>query len=257
VDVLRGTVLRLAGAATVAVALTGCLGGLPSEPAPGQEARLVIESAAQQLGKKLGYRNRVRDAEYIAATEIPAVPHDDTRVGVTPLAWSGQTTRAELATIDVRFTASALEPSVSPSGHRVDVLASATVCFRYTLQLYRDTSHQEIDCPAVATPPVPSASPVLVLPADAEERLSAALRTATAATLASVVRAAFPQDGITVDTIDSHGTLVAAVGVPAERDCIVMIRTPDGEMKRISFGRIQLEPGESGCHTTLYTNPVR
>lgn len=94
-------------------------------------------------------------------------------------------------------------------------------------------------------------------PPDAEDRLAAALRTATPETLPGLVRAAFPQPGIGVDTTTDQGVLVAAVGVAAERDCIVMIRTADGATTRVAFDRIQLEPGESGCHPSLYTDPAR
>jgi hypothetical protein len=111
--------------------------------------------------------------------------------------------------------------------------------------------------PGKCEPARPSASPVLRLPPDAENRLTAALRTATPETLASVVRAAFPQCGIGIDTVTYQGNLVAAAGVAAERDCIVVIRTPAGETKQIGFDRIQLEAGESGCHTSLHTNPTR
>ena len=55
----------------------------------------------------------------------------------------------------------------------------------------------------------------------------------------------------------ADGTLVAAVGVPPERDCVVVIRTPDGDTRRIGFDRAQLEPGETGCGTALYTRPAR
>ncbi|MET7424715.1 hypothetical protein [Dactylosporangium sp. NPDC005555] len=50
---------------------------------------------------------------------------------------------------------------------------------------------------------------------------------------------------------------MAAVGVPAERECVVMIRTPAGVTQPVSFDRIQLTPGEAGCGTSLYTNPPR
>lgn len=98
---------------------------------------------------------------------------------------------------------------------------------------------------------------MLQLPGNAGDRLAAALRSASPQTLTAAVRAAFPQEGFAVDTVTAGGTLVAAVGVPAERDCIVMIRTPDGATKMVAFDREQLEPGETGCRTALYTSPVR
>jgi hypothetical protein len=47
------------------------------------------------------------------------------------------------------------------------------------------------------------------------------------------------------------------VGVAAERQCIVMIRIPGAEPTQVAYDPIQLEPGESGCRTSLYTNPTR
>jgi hypothetical protein len=83
------------------------------------------------------------------------------------------------------------------------------------------------------------------------------LRTATPASVAGAVREAFPQEDFVIDTTTDAGTVVAAVGVPSERDCMVMIRTPGGKTRRIGFDRIQLEPGETGCRTELYTHPAR
>jgi hypothetical protein len=245
----------LAGVMTAAaVALVGCAAG-PVDG--GKLARDAAGWTAKWLNDELGYRERVRDAEYIAATEVPTELQDGGQVRVTPLAWSGRISGDQKATIDVRFAAAVPERHAASFGERGNTAGSAIRCYRYTLQLYRYTGYHEIACPAVATPPVPSASPVLTLPPDAKERLAAALRTATPERLASAVRAAFPQDGIGVDTVTYQGTLVAAVGVAAERDCIVMIRTPDGQTKQVAYDPIQLEPGESGCHTSLYTNPTR
>ncbi|WP_433077807.1 hypothetical protein ACQP1P_35540 [Dactylosporangium sp. CA-052675] len=251
----RTAVVRLAGALTAAaVALAGCATG----PVDGNTlARDAAEWTAKQLNDKFGRRSRVRDAEYIAATEIPAEPQDGGDVRVTPLSWSGRTSGDETATIDIRFAATVPSREPHSFGARGNTAGSATRCYRYELQLYRDTGYHEIRCPQGVTPPVPSASPVLTLPPDADDRLTAALRSATPDTLANVVRAAFPQDGIRVDTVIYQDTMVAAVGVPAERDCLVMIRTPDGMLKQVSYDPIQLEPGETGCNTRLYTNPPR
>jgi hypothetical protein len=243
----------------------------------------VAHDRAKQLNERLGYRSRPRDVEYIVATEVSPAVRDSVDSTVSPVAdpavsptaapaappeferqtvhgavvaWAGRTYGDEKATIDVRFTVTVPKGrgfSIGP-GHTA---GSATRCYRYTLQYYRYTSHTEVSCPATADPPLPSASPVLQLPTDAADRLAAVLRTATRENLANAVRAAFPQGGITVDTAVAGDKLVAAVGVPSERDCIVMIRTPDGTTKDVGFDRIQLEPGETGCATALYTHPVR
>jgi hypothetical protein len=249
-----GRVLRLGGVLVAAVTLAGCAIG----PADGENlARDAADQAAERLNDDLGHRERVRSAEQIAATEVQADGHSDGRVQMTPLAWEGRTAGDEKATIDVRFVAAVAGRGADTVGDRGNSAGAVTQCYRYTLQLYRYTEYEEIDCPKVARPPVPSASPVLTLPRDAAKRLEAALRDATPETLAGAVRGAFPQEGIGVDTVTSNGTLVAAVGVAAERDCVVMIRTADGKTREVAFDRIQLEPGETGCRTALYTSPAR
>ncbi|WIM99771.1 hypothetical protein ACTOB_003433 [Actinoplanes oblitus] len=230
---------------TAGVALAGC-GTISLE---GENPASEAEQAAKRLNDDLGYRDRLREAEYIAATEVPtAAQGSDSEVSATPLAWSGRVFADEKATIDVRFAVRTRDSEPTDG---------TTWCYRYTLELYRYTSYDEIDCPAVASPPAPSASPPLKLPDDAPARLAAALRDATPETLADRVRTAFPQDGIGVDTVTDKGTLVAAVGVAAERDCLVMIRKPDGKTMPVAFRPVQLEPGETGCRTSLYTHPAQ
>ena len=248
--------LRVAGvliAGAVVLAGCGCVNG-------GDAARDAAEVAARELSEELGWRDRVRDAEYIAASEIEAgtvdARPDGTRITLTPVAWSGRVFADEKATIDVRFDVTVPDRQPETIAHRGNLAGSATVCFRFTLELYADTTFRGADCPEGA-PPVPSPSPLLRLPADADDRLAAVLRTATPETLQSAVRAAFPQEGIGVETAVHNGTLVAAVGVARERDCVVMIREPGGKTEEVGYDRVQLEPGEAGCGTGLYTHPVR
>ncbi|WP_327000188.1 hypothetical protein OHA72_34305 [Dactylosporangium sp. NBC_01737] len=259
---MRTKVLTSVAVGLVAVCGFGCVWlNRVFQPVDGDAmAQDVAEEQAQRLNARLGYRNRPGGAESIAATEVKA----DQRAGaspqatqVVPLAWAGRVYADEQATIDVRFTVTVTEYHPAAFGARGNSAGSATRCYRYTLRLYRDTAHTGIRCPAIATAAVPSAAPVLRLPGDASDRLAAALRTATPATLASTVRAAFPQEGFTVDTATAGDTLVAAVGVPAQRDCVVMIRTADGATSAVGFDPVQLEPGETGCRTALYTHPVR
>ncbi|AEV85779.1 hypothetical protein ACWT_4758 [Actinoplanes sp. SE50] len=235
-----GAALVTAGVASAGCGTVSLQGEYPARDA---------EQAARRLNDDFGYRDRLRQAEYIAATEIPTTAQGgNSEVGETPLAWSGRVFADEKATIDIRFAVRS--PDSAPT-------EELTRCYRYTLQLYRYTSYDEIACPAVATPPAPSASPPLKLPPDAEARLSAALRDATPETLAGRVRAAFPHEGITVDTVTDKGTLVAAVGVAAERECTVVIRKTDGRTTPVAFRARQLEPGETGCRTSLYTHPAQ
>ncbi|MEU4437886.1 hypothetical protein [Micromonospora chalcea] len=247
--------------AVLLLASVGCGRGFGEES--GDElARDVAAAEAKQLNTELGHRNRVRDAGSIAAAEIVQQPQgtalgDDETVRREALAWSGRTARDERATVDVRFVVTVPErPPVSVGGAS-NSAGDATRCYRYEFQLYRYTTYHEIDCPSGAAPPPPIAAPVPKVPEDGRQRLTAVLRTATPDTLAGAVRAAFPQDWITVDTTVHEGALVAAVGVPAERDCLLLVRTPAGKIEAPGYDRIWLEPGETGCRTGLYVSPPR
>lgn len=214
-------------------------------------------TAAELLNERLGHRNRVRSAEHIAAAEILEPPSGGTsNVHREPLAWSGRIVRDEQATVDVRFVVTVQEDygTFGNPGHSA---GQATRCYRYLLELYRYTSYKEIDCPAASTPPVPTAEPIPTLPDDARNRLTAVLRTATPDTLAGAVRAAFPEQHVTVDTTTHENALVAVVGVPAERQCLLLVRAPDGAITSPGYDRIWLEPGETGCKTGLYVSPPR
>ncbi|MBM0231458.1 hypothetical protein JNW91_06025 [Micromonospora sp. STR1_7] len=221
-------------------------------------ARDIAAAEAERLVDDLGHRNRVRDAEYIAATGIPkAAQGGSSPVRIEALAWSGRTAPDEQAIIDVRIAVTVTEDYGSSFGDRGHSAGQATRCYRYRLALHRATSRQEIDCPAVATPPVPTAVPIPALPDDARDRLTGALRTATPDTLAGAVRAAFPEKHVTVDTVTHEGALVAAVGVPAELDCLLLVRTPAGAIESPGYDPNWLEPGETGCRTGLYVSPPR
>lgn len=131
------------------------------------------------------------------------------------------------------------------------------MCYRYVLQLYRYTRHEQIDCPDVERPPIPVPEVVPALPDDARQRIEAALGSATPESLASDVRAAFPEEFIKVETTVHGGELVAAVGIPAERECLLAVRRVDGTIHYPSYDQVWLEPGELGCSVALYTAPPR
>ena len=225
-------------------------------------ARDAAAVEAKQLNTELGHRNRVRDAGSIAAAEIVQETEDATSGGGAAvrreaLAWAGRTAGDERATVDVRFVVTVPEQPAVSIGGASNTAGEAVRCYRYEFQLYRYTTYHEIGCPSGAAPPPPTAAPVPRLPEDGRKRLTAVLRDATPATLAAAVRAAFPQEWITVDTTVHEGALVAAVGVPAERDCLLLVRTPAGKIDSPGYDRIWLEPGETGCKTGLYVSPPR
>ncbi|MFG2045840.1 hypothetical protein ACGFIW_00220 [Micromonospora sp. NPDC048935] len=255
-----GTRRRLGSAPLVCGVLALCLASAGcAEYGDGTSmARDHAASEAKRLDEKLGHRNRVRDAEYIAATEVLDPTEGGTsNVRREPLAWSGRTTGDEQATIDVRFVVTVDEDHGGTFGNAGHSAGQATRCYRYLLEFARNTSSEEIDCPSVRTPPVPVARPYPAMPDDARDRLAVALRTATPDTLAGTVRAAFPERHVTVDTTTHGKALVAVLGVPAERQCLLLVRTPGGAIESPAYDPIWLEPGETGCNTGLYVSPPR
>lgn len=240
-------------AAAVWLALSGC-----SDYQEGDSlARTIAEDEAALLSKDLSYPDHMRGAEHLAATWVRK---EGVGAGSTvrreAVGWSDRTVGSDQVTIDVRFVVTAA-PSKNPFEPRADQTVPATRCYRYLLKLDRHPTYHEIDCPSGPVPALPSASPATRLPDDGHQRLAAVLRTATPDTLAKAVRAAFPEPHIRVDTVTHEGVLVAAVGVPAERDCLLLIRTPSGDIESPGFNKIWLTPGELGCSTGLYLSPPR
>ncbi|TFD48878.1 hypothetical protein E3T55_12570 [Cryobacterium frigoriphilum] len=251
----------LVAVGVLAAGLTGCATGTSGE----REAADRVQRVAEELGEELTPRVwRERDAEWLAATHVSrAAPADRTEwtpevVTVDAIAWSGSTTDEDGAQIDARI--------------RVDVAAgddgdywgssafgpgTATACFRYLV--FRgprpEVVPEKIDCPADAIGPAPVASPLPALPEDAEEILAAVLVAATEGSLEHDVRAAFPEDFISVDTGASGGELIAAVGVPGERECTVGVRDAAGGVYFAWYDRTWIEPGELGCTTSIVTSP--
>ena len=123
--------------------------------------------------------------------------------------------------------------------------------------MYRDTSDREIDCPSGGAPPPPSAAPVPQLPADGRGGSPRCYARPTRRRWPARCGRLFPQEWITVDTVTHEGALVAAVGVPAERECLLLVRTPAGRIETPGYDREWLEPGETGCRTGLYVAPPR
>ncbi|MFI7334568.1 hypothetical protein [Micromonospora aurantiaca (nom. illeg.)] len=247
--------------AVLLLASAGCGRGFGEESGDAL-ARDTAAAEAKQLNTELGHRNRARDAGSIAAAEIVQEPTDAASGGGATvrreaLAWSGRTAGNERATVDVRFVVTVPEQPPVSIGGASNSAGEATRCYRYEFELYRYTTYHEIDCPSGPAPSPPTAAPVPRVPEDGRQRLTAVLRTATPDTLAGAVRAAFPQDWISVDTTVHEGALVAAVGVPAERDCLLLVRTPAGKIESPGYDRIWLEPGETGCRTALYVAPPR
>ncbi|WP_207922605.1 hypothetical protein [Micromonospora sp. KC606] len=102
----------------------------------------IAATEAALLDDDLGYRNRVRDAEYIAATEISKeVEGGGSTDRREPLGWSGRTAGSEQAIIDVRFVVTVAEQSVVSFGDLGNSAGQATRCYRYLFELSRYTSY--------------------------------------------------------------------------------------------------------------------
>ncbi|SIR52293.1 hypothetical protein [Microbacterium sp. RURRCA19A] len=214
-------------------------------------AARAVRDTADDLTSSLGYVQRSVDAETRAATMFTA---STGAVIVTPVVWSGGGSSDGPAIVDVRIDAeiAAVEGALWAKGNSS---GSAAGCYRFTIPVGAYARSEPIDCPAAAAPAEPPVTTTpAVLPADAEERVRAALAAGDASV--DSVRAAFPEPSVTVEvTTTDAGETVAAVGVPASRDCVVLVRRSDGVIDPVDFRRISLEPGEAGCSTTLYTNP--
>jgi hypothetical protein len=240
----------------VGLVLVGLLAGCAG-PADGREiAEDETSRLAEQLADNFGYVRWPGKAEWLAAeAPLPDTRGEHWDAQIDFLDWSGELVApGDVVTLVVRITVTVDEFRPDTFGGRGQTAGSAGRCFRYYhLPLYAQAEYDEIDCPADATPRQPTPAPSL--PDDARDRVATVLAEATPQSLDAQVRAAFPEPYVTVDTTVHEGTLVVAVGVPRERDCVVAIRTPDGEIGYPSFDRDWLWPGELGCTTNLYTSP--
>lgn len=217
-------------------------------------ARGEVEAGAAAIQAQLGYWHEGTDAETLAARHFTSADGD---VTVRPFAWEGETNHSGGATVDVRIRSAVSAESATGMLQPSRTAGSAEGCFRFSVRSTQDVSYRRIDCPADETAlPSPTATAEPELADDAEARLMAVLADTDAVALADDVRSAFSEPDVTTDVaITDSGELVAAVGVRQARDCIVLVRRADGAIERISFDRIQLEPGELGCSAALYTNP--
>lgn len=215
-------------------------------------ARGQVEHRAQAIEDHLGYWYESLDAETLAAWHFTSPDSEAAR----PFAWNGATDAPEGAQVDVIIRMSVGQSSSGGLFQASVTPGSAEGCFRYHVRNTEDVSYRRIDCPPSVSTHLPTPTPAPGLPDDAEARLGDALRAADVATLDDVVRTAFRDAAVTVDTTTTQkGELVAAVGVAIHRDCIVMVRRAGGAVERISFDRVLLEAGELGCGVALYTSP--
>lgn len=251
---VHSSVAVVALSAAVLVGLTACA----SEPSSSGErkARHVAEDVAAEIGA------HSENAPSITLLEMVAwwVPEGRTysypgSAVVEPLAWSGESAGSH-ATMEIRVIAEVEAQSSTQLFGESWSAGSATRCFRLEWRQYEAARRTEIPCPDGPAPvrPTPAARPELV-PSDRERVVGILSAGGTADAVGSALREAFPQDYMRIETVDADGGVVAAVGIPAERDCILAFRNAAGEVTFPDFRRISLEPGETGCSTDLYTDP--
>ncbi|SEN34158.1 hypothetical protein [Cryobacterium luteum] len=254
-SVARARWLGASAVVIVAVlALTGCATG-------DSVAADTVEHIAAELTDDLDSPvSRVRNAEWFAATYITPLNSTAGGLGSTvyadTLAWSGSSGDEMGARIEVRIRVDEEQKNAVGVGDSSYGKGSATKCFRY--EIFRrphPVTRQSISCPDNPELAIPTAAPLPALPDDAKDVLAAVLGAATSASLERDVRAAFAEDFMTVDTDYVDGALIAAVGVPGERECIVGVRGSDGVVEFSGFDRTWIEPGELGCTTNIVTSP--
>ena len=250
----RARWLGASAAMVVAVlAFTGCTTG---ERVADHRVNEIAARLADDLESPV---SRVRDAEWFAATYVTPLNTPGgggSTVRADTLAWSGSSGDEAGARIDVRIRVDQDQKNAVNVGDSSYEAGSATTCFRYEVFRRPDpVTRQVIDCPANPVIPTPTAAPLPALPDDAKDVLAAVLATSSRASLQQDVRAAFPDDFITVETDVVGDELLAAVGVPGERQCIVGMRGADGGVEFAAFDPTWIEPGELGCSTRLVTSP--
>jgi hypothetical protein len=239
----------------VAVGCTGC--GVLSAADGDALASAEAEGVAEQIAAHTDNTTEVTLLEMVAywVPERPVYTAHGTATA-EPLAWSGQIGSETPATIDVRIHVDVESSSSTQIFGPSNSAGEATRCYRLVWPRYDPASITDLPCDALPAPerPAPPPRPELddVDRATVEEILR---ESETAAEIETRLTEEFSAEYIVIETDDVAGELVAAVGIPAERDCIVAVRGADGDVTFPGFDRISLEPGEMGCSTALYTDP--
>ena len=244
----RALVLTVVGACVV----TAC-GGSSGERA----ASRFADDTADQLSSRLSSSPHASDAAWLIFNAIPHAmpgPIAEETVDIDPLSARGDKTDKDGARIEVRIHVEVPERQGGGFNEPSYEAGEATRCFRFTVRHSR-VSKDGMSCPDGPVKALPAPTPAPEMPGGASALLTDAVRKSSPATVGGDVRAAFPQKFITVDTAMAGGKIIAAVGVPEHRDCIVAVRDGVGVHVHEGFEGAWLAPGETGCTTELITNP--
>lgn len=243
-------------AVLLALPLTGCASLFFTEG--DQLATRAAQNVAAQIGS---HRDNTAETtiEEMVVGWVPDGPVAAEPAGlatVDALAWSGQIGPQSEATIDVRIHV-AVEAYSSPSiGGGSNSAGETTVCYRLVWPPYEEASRTEIPCPGTAAPARPELIAGPELTDEDTARVAQILQNITEVpAIEAALYEAFPDGYYRLETVMWNGETVVAVGIPAERECVLVVRGDAGELSYPSFRRISLEPGEMGCSTALYTDP--
>jgi hypothetical protein len=244
--------LTSAGLATIVLA--GCT------PAAEAGAASLAERVAIAMADDVApaHSPEPLSGEHLAwvAIEAPRLP-DEVAVeyAFDAYDWSGDSGDDEGATFSVRIDVHVLP--YSHGGFSEDrEEAFATRCWRFVVRAIPEwqgaVERRDVECPDGYLPD-PQPDDLLVMPDDAESRISAVLAVATPDDVEARLREQFPDEGFTISVRTADGEIVVSVFVAREPSCRVGVRAADGTITVSGVPPSDLLPGESNCDVRYFS----
>lgn len=244
-SVVAGTVVAVAAS----LAVLACGGGGPgSDTAATSAATAETDRVVRTVADAISYP-RQDSADGLARAALATRAGSDGRLTV-------------LSAEDLGDRGTAPDAAVARLVVRVDLGEPVVACYDVDFTYHGPLGRPEPrPCPegAVAYVP-PAAAPPPTLPADAADRLRAALESLPPAGRHDVpaVRAAVSALGLGAAP-DVHRSPdpgpVVGVAVRAGGDCVMARVLPDGTVEAWSPPRVTVQPGEAGCGGAVATDP--
>ncbi|MFP3464032.1 hypothetical protein [Leifsonia sp. SIMBA_070] len=252
------------------VLVTGLAGCVPAFATPDGRAHDAARSGADRLAKAVD-DSRPRNVlasdlayEYAQpGSRWQQAPGTNETLSAEAISWEGQTRDPGGAYFVLRISAHADGGGWGRSS------GDWSGCFAFRAHAFfawQATSVREVVCPPGTPTAPPSPLPAPALPADAADRLSSVLASATANNLAAQLAAAFPDGSVRSDPVSgAHLTrdsgaegsvLAAAVGISGTTDCKVGTRSADGRVQVWHPQNVTLQRGEAGCTISNALHPV-
>ena len=226
---------------------------------PGDGNRIAHDNVERSVAARvdrLGYWYEQTDAETVAAERLSGTFG---AAEFTPIGWSGRVALGQAATVDVFVRSRVDARAPATFGERGTTAGSAAACYRFTFPSTDFVGADRIECPpglAAATLPTPTPTVPPHLPDDAREVIADILADPSEGKAEQSLRSAFPATVFTVELVTTGaGERVVAVGAPASNDCILIVERDDGTLDEPGFDPVWILPGETGCATSLYTDP--